>query len=67
MKTCDICEALNDLETPPKKATVDGAMNSEGRAAFGHAWAHMCDEHFKRFGVGLGIGRGQLIEGDEIA
>jgi hypothetical protein len=58
---CDICKALNDDETPIRRATVDGCMNREGQEAFGHAWANMCDEHFRWFGLGLGIGVGQQI------
>jgi hypothetical protein len=32
----------------------------DGRTQLG-SWANMCPNHFKEYGVGLGIGRGQVL------
>lgn len=56
---CDICL---ELYGETERATVDGCMNAEARAAFGHSWAKMCDAHHERFGVGLGTGKGQRLQ-----
>ena len=32
----------------------------DGKTRMG-PWANMCREHFKRFGVGLGLGKGQEL------
>ena len=29
------------------------------------AWCYLCQEHFERYGIGLGLGRGQKIVYDE--
>lgn len=44
---CDLC----DDGTP---AAVDG------KTIHG-PWANMCEAHFERFGIGLGLGRGQRL------
>jgi len=44
--TCDICGQ--------KDAVVDG------KTTFG-SWAYMCDDCFKAYGRGLGIGKGQIL------
>ena len=38
-----------------EKAIVDG------RTKMG-AWAFMCEKHFKKYGVGLGLGKGQKLK-----
>lgn len=47
---CDFCKPEN---TTP--ATYDG------KTKYG-SWAFMCDIHFKLYGCGLGLGRGQKLE-----
>ena len=32
----------------------------DGKTRMG-PWANMCREHFKRFGIGLGLGKGQEL------
>ena len=49
---CDICK--QEGRKPPEKAEYDG------RTTFG-PWAYMCQEHFDKYGVGLGEGRGQKL------
>lgn len=34
--------------------------NYDGKTILG-PWANMCEEHFKSYGVGLGLGRGQRL------
>jgi len=46
---CDFCE---------QQALVDG------KTVFG-PWANLCYAHFKTYGVGLGLGRGQVLLTDE--
>lgn len=43
-----------------------GAAGYDGKTIFG-PWAHMCPEAFTRYGVGLGVGRGQrlVLRGEE--
>lgn len=48
---CDFC---NMAGLAPRKATYDGAT-TQG------SWGYMCQEHFNRFGVGLGTGKGQKL------
>lgn len=53
--SCNMCSC-----TPPKKATVDG------KTKLG-SWAYMCENCYKIWGVGLGLGMGQrLILKEEI-
>ena len=43
------------------------AAHYDGKTKMG-PWAYMCKEHFKQYGIGLGLGRGQkliLEKGDE--
>jgi len=47
---CDVC--LNE--------GVDRDARYEARTRHG-AWGNMCEEHFKEFGVGLGVGMGQKL------
>jgi len=42
---CDFCH---------RTATFDGRTRYGG-------WAYMCQDHFRRFGVGLGVGKGQNL------
>lgn len=42
---CDFCQA---------EAHVDG------KTLMG-PWAYMCKEHYRQYGVGLGMGRGQVL------
>ena len=32
----------------------------DGRTTYGY-WAYMCQNHFDEYGVGLGLGKGQLL------
>lgn len=48
---CDICKAEGKGEI---LAQYDGAMSIGG-------WAYMCQSHFDQYGVGLGVGMGQLL------
>jgi len=48
---CDICELEG---VPPQLARYDGRTRS-GR------WAYMCEHHFRSYGIGLGLGRGQKL------
>jgi len=54
-KYCDFC----NMAGVSKLATVDGAttLSSPARGR----WANMCDDHHSRYGVGLGLGRGQRL------
>lgn len=40
---------------------VDRPAKYDGRTEAG-PWANMCQEHFDEHGVGLGLGRGQMLE-----
>ena len=51
---CDFC----GTEGVDRAATVDGRTNQRG------AWANMCGPHFEEFGVGLGLGKGQVLQLD---
>jgi hypothetical protein len=42
---CDFCE---------RPAIYDGKTTMSG-------WAYMCDEHFSTYGIGLGMGKGQVL------
>jgi len=48
---CDICEIEG---AAPQLARYDGRTRS-GR------WAYMCEHHFRSYGIGLGLGRGQKL------
>lgn len=48
-KFCDFCKPVRLIV-----AEVDG-KTTHG------PWANMCEEHFERHGVGLGLGRGQRL------
>lgn len=47
---CDFC-------SQNKKITV--AMYDAKTSA--GPWAYMCEEHFKKYGIGLGLGKGQKL------
>lgn len=47
---CDVCASRNI----DKNAVVDG------KTVMG-AWSFMCKDHFRELGVGIGLGRGQVI------
>ena len=47
---CDICPPHSS-----KKAKYDGKTKETGQ------WAYMCVKHFKEFGVGFGLGKGQRL------
>lgn len=49
---CDLCNQRGALLTPAKY---------DGKTKIG-PWAFMCDECFSKWGVGLGIGKGQKIK-----
>ena len=40
------------------------AASYDGKTIYG-PWANMCDKCFKKYGVGLGTGRGQKLELNE--
>jgi len=42
---CDFCK---------QRAQYDGKTNMG-------AWAYMCEAHFRQYGVGVGLGRGQRL------
>jgi len=46
LPVCDFCDS---------EATYDG------KTIFKSAWANMCEPHFKEYGVGLGLGKGQEL------
>lgn len=49
---CDLCAtAVVPKQTP---AIVDGKTRMG-------PWANMCERHFKQYGCGLGLGRGQQL------
>jgi len=50
LPNCDFCENMG-VKT---KAAYDG------KTTFG-PWAWMCEEHFKQYGTGLGLGIGQRL------
>lgn len=54
VQLCDFCK------DSPEIARYDG------KTKFG-PWACMCEDHFNKYGVGLGLGRGQklLYKGSE--
>ena len=49
---CDFCK--QDPTVMYQEAHYDG------RTKMG-PWANMCREHFKKYGIGLGLGRGQEL------
>lgn len=49
---CDYCK--QEGRTPPEKAEYDGKTKHG-------PWAYMCEEHFNKYGVGLGTGLGQKL------
>lgn len=51
-RDCDFC--AESKVTPTPKALYDG------RTTFGQ-WANMCENHFRAYGVGLGLGKGQKL------
>lgn len=51
--TCDFCKREHK-----QKAVYDG------KTSLG-VWAFMCEEHFNRYGMGLGIGVGQKLNDKE--
>lgn len=48
------------VEKLPKCDFCDKPALYDGRTIMG-PWAHMCEEHFKMYGVGLGVGKGQKL------
>lgn len=51
LPNCDFCK-MDGVETPAKY---------DGKTKAG-SWANMCQEHFEEFGIGLGLGKGQMLE-----
>ena len=49
---CDFCK----MRGIDRIATVDGKTQAG-------PWAGMCDVHFEQHGVGLGVGKGQRLDG----
>lgn len=54
MSTKTLVEALPTCSFCDKQAYYDGRTNMG-------MWANMCEDHFKQYGVGLGVGRGQRL------
>ena len=50
---CDFCYQ----ERKRTEAVIDG------KTKLG-PWANMCEAHFKKYGVGLGLGKGQTLKED---
>ena len=50
---CDLCKNENPDYTP-EKAQYDG------KTRYG-IWGYMCERHFQTDGIGLGLGKGQLL------
>ena len=48
---CDFCREVG-IEKPAKY---------DGKTRMG-LWANMCEAHFYRYGVGLGVGKGQKVD-----
>lgn len=48
---CDFC----------KQDGIDREAKFDGKLNFGTSWANMCTAHFNRFGIGLGLGKGQRL------
>lgn len=52
--------------TVEKLPNCDFRHESETLAAYdgrtiGGSWAYMCQQHFERYGIGLGLGKGQKL------
>jgi len=46
----------------PKCNFCDKTAEYDARTGYnGSPWAYMCEEHFKEFGIGLGLGLGQRL------
>jgi hypothetical protein len=54
---CDICS--HDVQMN-KAGSQRLEAHYDGRTSFG-PWAYMCETHFARLGVGLGLGNGQKL------
>lgn len=48
------------VEKLPKCDFCDKPAHYDGKTIMG-PWAHMCEEHFAKYGVGLGTGKGQKL------
>lgn len=48
---CDFCKQEGHMT----EAKYDGRTNLG-------PWAYMCERHFRIYGIGLGLGRGQRLE-----
>lgn len=48
---CGFCRTEDHVQVD---ATYDGATT------YG-PWAYMCENHFQKYGVGLGVGAGQML------
>jgi hypothetical protein len=51
--TCDVCRSKNNTRLVDGKTSIG-------------PWAWMCPECFDKMGVGLGIGKGQQYESEEV-
>jgi len=67
-------KVLNNIlgcERPPKQDKFSKNKNKcdfcekdaiyDGKTRMG-PWGFMCDEHFSQYGVGLGLGKGQVLK-----
>jgi hypothetical protein len=58
LPACDLC-------TPERSPSGRREALYDGKTTEG-PWAYMCDIHFRLFGTGLGLGRGQRLVTDDI-
>lgn len=56
VKGCDLCKKR--ISRRPGSVFVDGRTRL---ISLGSTWAMMCQECFDRWGVGLGVGKGQMF------
>ena len=56
---------VNVPEFPPcdfcKREGRQRPAQYDGKTVFG-PWAYMCETHYQRYGIGLGLGRGQRLK-----
>lgn len=53
---CDLCKSRHALV----EYYLVKPAGYDARTIIG-SWAYLCEEHFKEFGIGLGLGKGQRL------
>jgi len=48
------------VDTLPVCSFCDKEAHYDGKTKMG-PWADMCEDHFREYGIGLGVGRGQRL------